>query len=150
MLVRTAAQVNFIHMELEGYYRSIYLLFADLVKYDIHDWWRQTFQISNSSTKILFWGKQIFQKVLMGIRALSCNRDELQGLTGSVYTYGLTFQNKGVGVQSVQVDQPDGSLTYLDGFRTSKEWYTLSWMWRSFVVRRYTKLDISNAMAKIA
>lgn len=62
----------------------------------------------------------------MGIRALSCNRDELQGLTGSVYTYGLTFQNKGVGVQSVQVDQPDGSLTYLDGFRTSKEWYTLS------------------------
>ncbi len=67
----------------------------------------------------------MFRRVLMGIRALKRNRHALQGLVGSFYTYGLTFQIKG-GVQSVQVDQLDGSLTYLDGFRTAKEWYTLS------------------------
>ncbi|KAL4908656.1 hypothetical protein BDW74DRAFT_147734 [Aspergillus multicolor] len=41
------------------------------------------------------------------------------------YRYGLIFDSKSV-VPSVRMDQGDGSLAYLDAFRTANEWAPFS------------------------
>ena len=42
-------------------------------------------------------------------------------MAGLFYCHGFVFDIKGE-VQSVRVDQPDGSLAYLSAFCTSAEW----------------------------
>lgn len=46
-------------------------------------------------------------------------------MAGLFYHYGFNFDTKGV-VQSVRMDQPDGSLAYLDAFCAAGEWAPLS------------------------
>ncbi|KAJ5741046.1 hypothetical protein N7493_000918 [Penicillium malachiteum] len=46
-------------------------------------------------------------------------------MAGLFYHYGFTFDTKGV-VQSVRMDQPNGSLAYLDAFCAASQWASLS------------------------
>lgn len=45
-------------------------------------------------------------------------------IAGLFYNYGFNFDTKGM-VQSVRMDQPDGSLAYLDAFCAAGEWAPL-------------------------
>ena len=67
----------------------------------------------------LFW--KAFQEEANDISDADLYLIRSSRMAGLFYRYGFVFDTKGE-VQSVRVDQLDGSLAYLDGFCTSAEW----------------------------
>lgn len=67
----------------------------------------------------LFW--KAFQEEANDISDADLYLIRSSRMAGLFYRYGFVFDTKGE-VQSVRVDQLDGSLAYLDAFCTSAEW----------------------------
>jgi hypothetical protein len=72
----------------------------------------------------LFW--QIFREEAHNFSDTDLHLVRAARMAGFFYHYGFDFDTNGA-VQSVRLDQPAGSLAYLDAFCAAGEWAPLSW-----------------------
>ncbi|KAL4982546.1 hypothetical protein BDW68DRAFT_195210 [Aspergillus falconensis] len=77
----------------------------------------------NRELESLFW--QTFRKEAHNFSDADLYLIRAARMAGFFYRYGFNFDTKGA-VQSVRMDQPDGSLAYLDAFCAVGEWAPLS------------------------
>lgn len=88
----------------------------------------------------LFW--ETFQEEVESISDTDLDLIPSARMAGLFYRYGFVFDIKGE-VQSVRVDQVDGSLAYLHAFCTYAERSPISWATKaswSDIMSRFSKL----------